>query len=613
MDKNEELQKWLNDDRYVRAKDLKALWNVNQNIVYLFLSKHKIRPVKKFNIGNGGYAFYDKQQCIDARSMLVAKEQEVKQLLADNRFVTIKDLAMLWGVSNNTASVFIHAKKMQPIKRIHGGGRGISSFYDRAECERARPFINQPEQKEVEKVENIGELATATKHQILRECGADDFVWDKVTMKNKIMPVKNYCDERGNFISLFKKDETVSAILAYKNEQKQLLEKCLADKTLVTTTQLAKLWNLDKSAVYNKIYRLKIKPFAKIKLENGSMWHFYKKSDCIESQEVEKVEEKQMELPTSTEQTPDIIPADTIDLFTMSELESELKNRGVGLTADVRAKINASDMPEMKHIATMLRGNAKTIAIRLSVLNDIAGQLAKADERKNITKKAENVLRYAAQKKSLRKCDTGVLNSFGYLTNNQAFEAIRPFITKSEALEMPCFANSIIKAYLSNNKTYVVLWDKEVVQEFIANEKTKLNLIESIRPVVDCIPDQKINTITDSDGENKLDKILSRLNEIEYQIVYHENFGPSEDIINHFKSAIQSRSNVLSALMSRAKIVIHNESCVILLDQKFAVDKVGESKSKETINNALMDIGCKDFNIYVLFSGKQDVKNNQEK
>jgi hypothetical protein len=323
------------------------------------------------------------------------------------------------------------------------------------------------------------------------------------------MPVKNYCDERGNFISLFKKDETVSAILAYKNEQKQLLEKCLADKTLVTTTQLAEMWNTNKKGIYNKIYKLKIKPHVKVKLENGNIWHFYKKSDCIESQEVEKVKEKQnikntqsdgifcgdialgkfaivsnasdarivsrlagdivcpvlsvetpdknyeyikkiigkdvclvmiedndpdhksvmywLDLPGASpwliptkygknitealdngviirefitagledlckgfytgssrqiavmpepkEQTPDIIPADTIDLFTMSELESELKNRGVELTAEVRAKIDASDMPEMQHIATMLRGNAKTIAIRLSVLNEIAGQL----------------------------------------------------------------------------------------------------------------------------------------------------------------------------------------------------------------------------------------------
>jgi hypothetical protein len=609
MDKNEELQKWLNDDRYVTAKRLSMMFGLSSSGIWFFLSRHKIKPVKKFALGysKGSQRFYSLETC------LLARHEESVDGIADNvLLVRPVELRQLWNVSKETCNSFLRSRGLKPIKRVKV--KNIhQAFYDRAECEHARPFINQSEQKEVEQVENIEELATATKHQILIEACADDFVWDKVTMKNKIMPVKNYCDERGNFVSLFKKDETVSAILAYKNEQKQLLEKCLADKNLVTTKELVKIWNLDKSAVYNKIYRLKIKPCAKIKLDNGSMWHFYKKSDCIESQQSEKVEEKQMELPKPKEQTPDIIPADTIDLFTMSELESELKNRGVGLTADVRAKINASDMPEMKHIATMLRGNAKTIAIRLSVLNDIAGQLAKADERKNITKKAENVLRYAAQKKSLRKCDTGVLNSFGYLTNNQAFEAIRPFITKSEALEMPCFANSIIKAYLSNNKTYVVLWDKEVVQEFIANEKTKLNLIESIRPVVDCIPDQKINTITDSDGENKLDKILSRLNEIEYQIVYHENFGPSEDIINHFKSAIQSRSNVLSALMSRAKIVIHNESCVILLDQKFAVDKVGESKSKETINNALMDIGCKDFNIYVLFSGKQDVKNNQEK
>jgi hypothetical protein len=59
----------------------------------------------------------------------------------------------------------------------------------------------------------------------------------------------------------------------------------------------------------------------------------------------------------------------------MSELESELKQRGVELTAEVKAKINASDMPEMQEIATMLRGNAKTIAIRLSVLNEIVERL----------------------------------------------------------------------------------------------------------------------------------------------------------------------------------------------------------------------------------------------
>jgi hypothetical protein len=472
MDKNEELQKWLNDDRYIRPGELAKLWGIGHGTISQFLQRRNIFSVKTISYGRRGhYVFYNKAECLSVRPKTNPIIMHGLKYSNANIYLRISDLALMWGISEDGVRSFIRRSDIRPIKFRYN-----KIIYDRAECERARPFINQPEQKEVE-----------------------------------------------------------------------------------------------------------------------------------------KVEEKQMELPEPKEQTPDIIPADTIDLFTMSELETELKNRGVELTAEVRAKINASDMPEMKHIATMLRGNAKTIAIRLSVLNDIAGQLAKADERKNITKKAENVLRYAAQKKSLRKCDTGVLNSFGYLTNNQAFEAIRPFITKSEALEMPCFANSIIKAYLSNNKTYVVLWDKEVVQEFIANEKTKLNLIESIRPVVDCIPDQKINTITDSDGENKLDKILSRLNEIEYQIVYHENFGPSEDIINHFKSAIQSRSNVLSALMSRAKIVIHNESCVILLDQKFAVDKVGESKSKETINNALMDIGCKDFNIYVLFSGKQDVKNNQEK
>lgn len=318
-----------------------------------------------------------------------------------------------------------------------------------------------------------------------------------------------------------------------------------------------------------------------------------------------------LSIAESKEQTPDIIPADTIDLFTMSELESELKQRGVELTAEVKAKINASDMPEMQEIATMIRGNAKTIAIRLSALNEISGQLKKIDANNTLKTKVERVLHYASRKTSLTKHDACELNNLGYLTRNQALKMLSPFTTQERAQQI--FSKHILKAYLYGNNRYVVLWDKDVVEQFIDDEESRLSIAETFTPISDCISEKTDNAIPTLSNENKLDTILSRLNEIEHQIVHHENFGPSEDIINHFKSAIQSRSNILSALMSRAKIVIHNESCVILLDQKFAVDKVSESIGKEMINNALMDIGCKDFNIYVLFSGKCDVKNNQEK
>lgn len=611
MNKNEELQKWLNDDRYVQAKELEIMWNVGRGGVGDFLRSRKIKNVKVFCHSQGSSAFYDKQQCVNARAIYNAKIQELQNWLNDTKFIQKQELALKWGFTVNTVSSFLYNRNIKSIKKIHNGGAGGYAFYDRAECERARPFINQPK-KEVEKVENIGELATATKHQILSETGADNFVWDKVTMKHKIMPVKNYCDERGNFVSLFNKDESVSAILEYKNEQKQLLEKCLADKNLVTTTDLAKIWNTNKKSIYNKIYRLKIKPYAKVKLENGNIWHFYKKSDCIESQDVEKVEQNELPeiKPETAETMPDIIPADTIDLFTMSELESELNKRGVELTDEVKAKINASDMPEMQHIATMLSGNAKTIAIRLSALNEISGQLKKIDANNTLKTKVERVLHYASRKTSLTKHDACELNDLGYLTRNQALKMLSPFTTQERARQI--FSKHILKAYLYGNNSYVVLWDKDVVERFIDDEESRLSIAETFTPISDCISEKTDNAIPTLSNENKLDTILSRLNEIEHQIVHHENFGPSEDIINHFKSAIQSRSNILSALMSRAKIVIHNESCVILLNQKFAVDKVSESIGKEMINNALMDIGCKDFNIYVLFSGKCDVKNNQE-
>lgn len=617
MDKNEELQKWLNDDRYIRAQDLMMTLNMDNRQVTRLLKKHKIHAAKRIYIGRhidgrylGQFAFFDKNQCLaflekwengydkhifmslndicdtfntnasivkaffkrnkikkceihrDANNYRIAlydkqiiimlwtaergllqnlqpnpdlckiseleilfkisnghvrrilrlynikpirknpstipdlyckkqcidsissfniqKKSEhydndtLNQLLTNPKYITTTELENEFGVSKQKINYIFRKKGIAPLKKIYTP-HGLRAFYDRAECERARPFINQPEQKEVEKVENIGESATATKYQILRECGADDFIWDKVTMKNKIMPVKNYCDERGNFISLFKKDETVSAILAYKNEQKQLLEKCLANKTLVTTRQLESLWNLNKSAVYNKIYRLKIKPFAKIKLENGSMWHFYKKSDCIESQTVEKVEEKQMELPEPKEQTPDIIPADTIDLFTMSELESELKNRGVELTAEVRAKINASDMPEMQHIATMLRGNAKSITIRLSVLNEITGQLREVEYQNILTDtrtNTEKAIDFVKKVCSINSSGIKELERLGFLTRRAAERMVLPYASWNTIRSRGVFKNNTVRAFFANeNKGFLDLIEKNAVLEYVSCQK----------------------------------------------------------------------------------------------------------------------------------------------
>lgn len=240
MDKNEELQKWLNDERHVQTKELAKLWSMNIYSVNNVLRSHKIFPVKKFYIpSTGKFFFYDRKKCERARFLMQQEKSDWNEHQNNKNLITINELADLWDVTYPSAFSILRRLKIMPVKIFKfASWLNVRSFYDRAECERARPFINQPEKKEVE-----------------------------------------------------------------------------------------------------------------------------------------KVEEKQMELPKPKEQTPDIIPADTIDLFTMSELESELRQRGVELTAEVRAKINASDMPEMQHIATMLRGNTKTIAIRLSVLNEIAGQL----------------------------------------------------------------------------------------------------------------------------------------------------------------------------------------------------------------------------------------------
>jgi len=152
MDKKEELQKWLDDDRYVQRKELAIMWNVGGDGVRSFLRGRKIKKVKTLSTRQGIYAFYDKQQCVNARAAYNAKIQELQNWSNNTKFIQIQELALKWGITVAGVSSFLHIKNIRSIKRINIGFGGNYAFYDRAECERARPFINQPE-KEVEKVE----------------------------------------------------------------------------------------------------------------------------------------------------------------------------------------------------------------------------------------------------------------------------------------------------------------------------------------------------------------------------------------------------------------------------------------------------------------------------
>lgn len=358
------------------------------------------------------------------------KQEELQKWLDDDRYVQAKELAELWGMSRQNVNYYLQKHKIQAAKTLSFGLKlGMSVFYERAECERARPFINQPEQKEVEKVEQIRLEDLATKNQIMTESGATSYEWDKATTRHKIKSVKNYCDNSGRFMALFNKNEVVSAILEYKNLGKSELEKCLSDDKLITTRDLEKMWKLKRQSVYQKIYKLGIKPHKKIKLENGYLWHFYKKSDCIEPHEAKRGEQKSMELPEQKEPVPDIIPADTVDIYNLKQLEAELQNRGVEFTPATAEIIRGSDMPEMVQIAKMLDGDADSVVLSGVKLGDIAA-LLRADELSciepdlKIEKKAGRKSKYIAdfdkkafEMASENKSDKEIMSALGISRN----------------------------------------------------------------------------------------------------------------------------------------------------------------------------------------------------
>ena len=237
MDKQKELQKWLDDDRYVRVKDLQEKTNINIQSIYKLLKRHKVKHKKRIRAGTGGglFVFYDKQKCNAAIAEYEATQEEIHKMQGDLKYVRPQELSKLWCTLPPSTSSFLRSRNIKPVKIYNAGLRGGKmAFYDRAECERARPFINQPEQKEVE---------------------------------------------------------------------------------------------------------------------------------------------KPMNPPEPKQQTPDIIPADTIDSYTLKQLESELQSKGVEFTPVAAEIIRGSDTPELKQVAKMLDGEADSIILSGTKLSEIAEQL----------------------------------------------------------------------------------------------------------------------------------------------------------------------------------------------------------------------------------------------
>jgi hypothetical protein len=377
MDKNEELQKWLNDDRYVRPQELSTIFGKKSSDITYLLKINGVKAKKRFFCANsigGSFVFYDRCECMKVKSDHDANIDKLNKCFENDSLVTRKQLQSLWGTDAHSV---IKRHKIKPVAIFNTGSRGCN-FYDRAECERARIFIDNDSilqsYLQNSKYIRISELSIQWNIK-------EPTVWHFLR-KNNIHPATRLKCGLTEYV-FYSKDECLRARAKYVDKIREY-DNAVKNKEFISNKDMCEEWGWHRHKVGNFLKLQCIFPAKKISVGAGFCAVLYSRAECErarqfinqpEQKEVEKMEEKQMELPKPKEQTPDIIPADTIDLFTMSELEIEFNKRGVELTAEVRNKINASDMPEMQHIATMLRGNTKTIAIRLSVLNEIAGEL----------------------------------------------------------------------------------------------------------------------------------------------------------------------------------------------------------------------------------------------
>jgi hypothetical protein len=546
MDKNEELQKWLNDDRYVRVEDMIAMHNLSRDCVLSLIKSRKIKSEKKIFFGpKGRYFFYNKKQFDVVIADVAMKRAEAQKMKINCKYVRPQQLEMLWGISSSAAVQYLKHHNIKPVKELHlGPPLGRHVFYDRAECERARPFINQPEQKEVEKVENVNlleteldseelasengsalndaELAaiiTACKDPVdkimilsalcfgvksgelsyldLRDISGADICLQSPSGVVKMRIPKQYEDARTELLTYYVDNgNNLSGDMpvflnrsgirmtrqGLNNRMKSVSESAnigrdvkLADLRATFAQNIYKKTEKNIASVHKYLRLSENTNIMGYLLETRSKEQKTMPVDLMNSLTASYQAKESPTIAEPTEQAPDIIPADTIDLFTMSELESELKNRGVELTAEVRAKINASDMPEMKHIATMLRGNAKTIAIRLSVLNEIAGQLRESEYQNILTDtrtNTEKAIDFVKKVCSINNSGVKELERLGFLTRRAAERMVLPYASWNTIRSRGVFKNNTVRAFFANeNKGFLDLIEKNAVLEYVSCQK----------------------------------------------------------------------------------------------------------------------------------------------
>lgn len=128
-EKQKELEKWLNDDRYVQAKELRDIWNLSQSATSARLRKHKINPVMRISRGTRGFCvLYSRLQCIG----ILTHADKIANMEKNVKLISSKKLCEICTTNKLKTLQILYIKQVKnkyllPIECR----KGTIAFYDR--------------------------------------------------------------------------------------------------------------------------------------------------------------------------------------------------------------------------------------------------------------------------------------------------------------------------------------------------------------------------------------------------------------------------------------------------------------------------------------------------
>ncbi|KKU53483.1 MAG: hypothetical protein UX75_C0037G0009 [Candidatus Moranbacteria bacterium GW2011_GWE2_47_10] len=126
-EKQKELEKWLNDEMYVQAKELEKIWKINRDVVNNRLKKNKIHPQKVISMASGQYVFYIRSECLK-----ISSPQKTIAELSNNPFlISAQELHDLCFIDKVMVRLVLSAQRIKGVHTVYLGNRGRVVFYDR--------------------------------------------------------------------------------------------------------------------------------------------------------------------------------------------------------------------------------------------------------------------------------------------------------------------------------------------------------------------------------------------------------------------------------------------------------------------------------------------------